>query len=61
MPAIYQDTYDQIGIEPVLNLYMTVGQGALSGLLMLGIAVAASWLPARVAAGLEPVDAMRAA
>lgn len=61
MPDIYKETYEQIGIEPVLNLYMTVGQGALSALLMLGIAVAASWLPARAAAGLEPVEAMRAA
>lgn len=61
MPAIYQDTYDQMGIEPVLNLYMTVGQGVLSALLMLGMAVAASWLPARNAAALDPVEAMSAA
>lgn len=61
MPAIYQDTYDQMGIEPVLNLYMTVGQGVLSALLMLGMAVAASWLPARNAARLDPVEAMTAA
>lgn len=61
MPAIYQDTYDQMGIQPVLNLYMTVGQGVVSALLMLGIAVAASWLPARNAAALDPVEAMSAA
>ncbi len=61
MPDIYKDTYEQIGIEPVLNLHMTVGQGAISALAMLGIAVAASWLPARNAASLDPIDAMRAA
>lgn len=61
MPDIYKEVYEQIGIEPVLNLHMTVGQGAISALVMLGIAVAASWLPARNAAALDPVEAMRAA
>ncbi len=61
LPDIYRDTYEQIGIEPVLNLHMTVGQGAISALVMLAIAVAASWLPARNAASLDPIDAMRAA
>ena len=61
MPAIYKDVYEQIGIQPVLNLHMTVGQGAISALAMLAIAVAASWLPARSAAALDPVEAMRAA
>ncbi|MFB6286989.1 MAG: ABC transporter permease [Candidatus Bipolaricaulia bacterium] len=61
LPDIYRDVYRQIGMQPVLNLHMTISQGLISAAAMLGIALLASWLPARNAAALEPIEAMRGA
>jgi len=61
LPAVYKDVYAQVGLEPVLYLSMTVGEAVISALAMLIVAWLAAWLPARQAAGLDPVETMRAA
>lgn len=61
LPDIYKEVYAQVGLRPVLYLTMTPGQAAISALVTLAVAWLASWLPARGAARLEPVEAMRAA
>jgi len=61
LPSVYREVYAQIGLEPILYLSMTPGEAVLSAVVMLGVAWLAAWLPARQAAGLEPVETMRAA
>jgi ABC-type lipoprotein release transport system permease subunit len=61
LPTVYKEVYAQIGMEPVLYLSMTAGEAVLCAVAMLAVAWLAAWLPARHAAKLEPVEAIRAA
>ncbi len=61
LPAVYQEIYAQFGMEPVLYLSITPWEAILSAAAMLAVAWLAAWLPARHAAKLEPVEAIRAA
>ena len=48
-----------MGMEPVLHMRVTFSELVMSGLAMVGVALLAAWVPARRAAALEPVEAMR--
>jgi len=49
----------EIGISPVLHMSVTAAQVLLSAGAMAVVAMLAAWLPARRAAKLEPMEAMR--
>lgn len=61
LPKVYEEVYAQIGLQAVLYLSITPWEVVLSAAVMLGVAALAAWSPARRAARLEPVEAMRAA
>jgi len=61
LPKVYEEVYAQIGLQAVLYLSITPWEAVLSAAVMLGVAALAAWSPARRAARLEPVEAMRAA
>jgi len=49
----------EMGINPVLNMSIRAPQVLLSAGAMAVVALLAAWLPARRAAKLEPMEAMR--
>ena len=53
------DYMKEMGISPVLNMSIRASQVLLSAGVMAVIALLASWLPARRASKLEPMEAMR--
>jgi len=53
------DYMKEMGINPVLHMSITAGQVLLSAGAMAVVAMLAAWLPARRAAKLEPMEAMR--
>lgn len=53
------DYMKEMGINPVLNMSIRASQVLLSAGAMAAIAMLAAWLPARRAAQLEPMEAMR--
>ncbi len=59
MPGAYSDSLRLMGMEPVLQLRVSVFEYLVSGLAMVGVALLSAWIPARRAASLEPVEAMR--
>ena len=59
LPLAYEEMMAAIGIEPVFHLRMTLTEGLGSALAMVAIAALAAWQPARKAARLDPVEAMR--
>jgi ABC-type lipoprotein release transport system permease subunit len=59
LPGAYDEMVRLMGMEAVLQLRVSFAEVAASGLAMIGVALLAAWLPARRAASLEPVEAMR--
>ncbi len=59
LPAAYDEVVRVMGMEPIMQLRVSALELALSGLAMVGVALLAAWIPARRAASLEPVEAMR--
>jgi ABC-type lipoprotein release transport system permease subunit len=59
LPASYNDVMRLMGMEPVIQMRVTALELVTSGLAMVGVALLAAWIPARRAASLEPVEAMR--
>ncbi len=59
LPGAYDEMVRMMGMEAILQLRVSVLEVAASGLAMIGVALLAAWLPARRAASLEPVEAMR--
>jgi len=59
LPGVYSDFARVMGMEPVLHMRVTLPELVMSGLAMVGVALLAAWVPARRAAALEPVEAMR--
>ena len=53
------DYMKEMGINPVMHMSITAGQVLLSAGAMAVVAMLAAWLPARRAARLEPMEAMR--
>jgi len=53
------DYMKEMGINPVLHMSITAGQVIVSAGAMAVVAMLAAWLPARRAAKLEPMEAMR--
>ncbi len=59
LPGVYSDLVRVMGMEPVLHMRVTLSELVMSALVMVGVALLAAWVPARRAAALEPVEAMR--
>lgn len=59
LPGVYSDLVRVMGMEPVIHMRVTLSELVMSGLVMVGVALLAAWVPARRAAALEPVEAMR--
>ncbi len=59
MPGSYSEAMRLMNMEPVLQLRVSILEYLASGLAMVGVALLAAWIPARRAAALEPVEAMR--
>jgi len=53
------DYMKEMGISPVMHMSITAVQVLLSAGAMAVVAMLAAWLPARRAAKLEPMEAMR--
>lgn len=59
MPGAYSEFLRTFGMEPLLHLRVTPWEVLGSILAMVAVAVLSAWYPARKAARLEPVEAMR--
>jgi ABC-type lipoprotein release transport system permease subunit len=59
LPGSYDEMVRMMGMEAILQLRVSVLELVASGLAMIGVALLAAWVPARRAASLEPVEAMR--
>jgi ABC-type lipoprotein release transport system permease subunit len=59
LPGSYDEMVRMMGMEAILQLRVSVLELVASGLAMVGVALLAAWVPARRAASLEPVEAMR--
>ena len=59
LPAAYDEVVRIMGMEPVLQMRVSPLELVMAGLAMVGVALLAAWIPARRAAALEPVEAMR--
>jgi len=59
MPGAYSEFLRAFGMEPILHLRVTPWEVLGSALAMAGVAVLSAWYPARKAARLDPVEAMR--
>ena len=59
MPGSYSEAMRVMGMEPVLQLRVSVVEYLGAGLAMVGVALLSAWIPARRASRLEPVEAMR--
>ncbi len=59
LPGAYSGFLRAFGMEPVLHLRVTPLEVLSSALAMMAVGVLSSWYPARRAAWLDPVEAMR--
>lgn len=59
MPGAYSDFLRAFGMEPILHLRITPWEVLGSALAMAAVGVLSAWYPARKAARLDPVEAMR--
>lgn len=59
MPGAYSEFLRAFGLEPILHLRVTPWEVLGSALAMIAVGALSAWYPARKAARLDPVEAMR--
>lgn len=59
LPASFSDIMKGMGLSGSLHMMVSASQVIISAVAMAAVAILAAWVPARTAAKLEPVEAMR--
>ncbi|QAA76165.1 MAG: hypothetical protein BIP78_0399 [Candidatus Bipolaricaulis sibiricus] len=59
LPGAYEEVTALFGMQPHLRMRVTAAEVGMAAVAMVAVAVVAAWYPARRAAALEPLEAMR--